>query len=40
MSIGDPVNWVMTVQDETIHHLEDYITGRDPGSRLLKDPAP
>jgi CBS domain-containing protein len=30
VSIGDLVNWIMTVQDVTIHQLEDYICGRYP----------
>ena len=31
LSIGDLVNWIMTVQDFTIHELEDYICGKYPG---------
>jgi CBS domain-containing protein len=27
VSIGDLVNWVITAQRETIHHLEAYIAG-------------
>lgn len=30
VSIGDLVNWILTVQDQTIHQLEGYITGRYP----------
>jgi CBS domain-containing protein len=30
ISIGDLVNWVITAQRETIHHLEAYIAG-NPG---------
>jgi CBS domain-containing protein len=30
VSIGDLVNWIMTAQDQVIHQLEDYITGKYP----------
>jgi CBS domain-containing protein len=30
VSIGDLVNWIMTVQDVAIHQLEDYICGKYP----------
>ena len=31
ISIGDLVNWIMTAQEETIHHLRSYIAGGYPG---------
>jgi CBS domain-containing protein len=27
LSLGDLVNWIVTTQDETIAHLEHYISG-------------
>lgn len=31
LSIGDLVNWLVTSQQDTIHHLTGYITGKYPG---------
>jgi CBS domain-containing protein len=31
VSLGDVVNWIMTAQNETIHHLQSYIAGGYPG---------
>ncbi len=30
VSIGDLVSWIMSAQDHTIEHLENYISGRYP----------